>query len=204
GSVNPNGQSTSYYFDFGTTTSYGTKTTTKNAGSGTKSNSVSDNVSGLAAGTTYHFRLVASNASGTTFGSDQSFTTSGPPAVETGAAQSIATTTATLTGSVDPRGHSTSWFFEFGTSTSYGTKTASQNVGSSPGSHPVTVAVSNLTAATTYHYRVVASSSGGTSRGSDMTFMTLPTVTITQSDLKTVAGHLARITGTVTGAGAGM
>src|SRR5207247_3582187 len=107
GSVNPNGQSTSYYFDFGTTTSYGTKTTTKNAGSGTKSNSVSDNVSGLAAGTTYHFRLVASNASGTTLGSDQSFTTSGPPAVQTGAAQSIGPTTATLTGSVDPRGHST-------------------------------------------------------------------------------------------------
>ena len=43
-------------------------------------------------------------------------------------------TDATLTGSVDPKGHSTSWYFEYGTSTTYGTKTASnRSAGSGTG-----------------------------------------------------------------------
>lgn len=76
GTVNPNGQSTTYYFQYGTTTAYGTNTTSTSAGSGSTSVAVSANLSGLAPSTTYHFRLVATNASGTTNGLDQSFTTS--------------------------------------------------------------------------------------------------------------------------------
>src|SRR6266571_5650877 len=62
GSLNPNGQATTWYFEYGTSTGYGLKTPTKNAGSGTKSTDVSESVSKLAAETTYHFRLVATNA----------------------------------------------------------------------------------------------------------------------------------------------
>jgi hypothetical protein len=75
GTVNPNGQATSYHFEYGTTTGYGTPTSAQNAGSGTSNVSVSANISGLSPGTPYHFRLVATNASGTTQGQDQTFTT---------------------------------------------------------------------------------------------------------------------------------
>ena len=54
GSVDPNGEATSYYFEFGTGTGYGTKTATQNAGSGNNPSNVSINVSGLAVATSYH------------------------------------------------------------------------------------------------------------------------------------------------------
>jgi hypothetical protein len=75
GTVNPNGRSTTYYFQYGTTTSYGPTTASQAAGSGTTAVNVSANLSGLTAGTTYHYRVHASNASGTAYGSDRTFTT---------------------------------------------------------------------------------------------------------------------------------
>ena len=127
GSVAPNGQATTVVFEYGTSTGYGAKTAAKNAGSGTGTSNTSAAVTGLSGGTTYHFRIVATNAAGTNTGADQTFTTSGKPAVQTGAPTAVTGTSATLTGTVDPAGHSTSWYFEFGTSTAYGTKTASQS-----------------------------------------------------------------------------
>lgn len=78
GSVNPEGASTTYKFDYGTTTSYGSSApaTPGSAGSGTSAVSESQAVSGLTASTTYHYRIEATNATGTSFGSDQTFTTS--------------------------------------------------------------------------------------------------------------------------------
>jgi hypothetical protein len=77
GTVSPNKESTSYHFDYGTTTSYGSVTPTGSA-SGNASKNVSNTVTGLAANTTYHFRLVASNPSGTARGQDMTFKTSAP------------------------------------------------------------------------------------------------------------------------------
>ena len=199
GNVNPNGQSTNWYFEFGTSTSYGTKTAAKNAGAGTHSTSVSMSISGLAASTTYHFRIVASNGSGTVLGNDQSFTTVGPPAVQTGPAQSVTTTAATLTGTLDPRGSATTWFFDYGTSTAYTARTPVQNGGTSPGARPISIVLSNITPNTTYHFRLVATNDAGRTLGSDATFTTLPSVTIKQSDLRVVAGHVVTLSGTVAG-----
>jgi len=56
GTVNPNGLATTYYFQWGTTTSYGNNTTTTSAGSGSANVNVSANLAGLTGGTTYHFR----------------------------------------------------------------------------------------------------------------------------------------------------
>jgi hypothetical protein len=204
GSVNPNGQATTWYFEFGPTTSYGTRTNTRSAGSGTRTVSVSQALSGLAASTTYHFRLVASNASGTTLGADVTFTTQGPPVAETGAAQSVAPTTVTLTGSVDPRGRTTTWRFDYGTSTSYGSRTPNQATAAGMGAVGVSAAVSGLTPNTTYHYRILASNGVGTVAGADATFATPPAVTLTQGDYRVVAGNFVRLSGTVTGAGAGV
>jgi hypothetical protein len=196
GRVNPEGHSTTYYFEYGTSTSYGTKTTVANAGS-SKTISASAALSGLAAGTTYHFRLVASSSSGTTAGNDRAFVTAGPPILDNEASQSVTTTTATLTGSVNPLGRSTSWYFEFGTSTSYGTKTPSQSAGS--GGSPVAVSspLASLTPGTVYHYRLVASSSAGTSLSSDLTFTTLQSVTLSASALRTISGDFVTLSGTV-------
>src|SRR6266566_4013637 len=62
GTVTPNGSATTWYFEYGTSTGYGSKTAIGNAGSGTKPTNVSKSISGLTAGTTYHFRLDATNA----------------------------------------------------------------------------------------------------------------------------------------------
>jgi len=78
GTVNPNGFDTHYYFQYGTTTSYGLSTGEVDAGSGTSNVAASATVTGLTPGTAYHYRIVATNASGTpAYGSDQEFRTRG-------------------------------------------------------------------------------------------------------------------------------
>jgi uncharacterized delta-60 repeat protein len=79
GAVNANGGATSYHFDFGRTAAYGSQTATGSAGSGTTIVAVAAHLSGLAPSATYHYRLVAINAAGTTAGNDQTFTTAAPP-----------------------------------------------------------------------------------------------------------------------------
>jgi hypothetical protein len=74
--VNPNGLDTSCYFEYGTTISYGSATATQMLGSGTSNISVSEDITGLDANTTHHYRLVATNSAGTTYGTDESFLTS--------------------------------------------------------------------------------------------------------------------------------
>src|SRR5205823_422001 len=107
------------------------------AGSGWSAVAVSTNLSGLTSGTTYHFRLVATNAAGTTFGGDQTLTTLVKPSVATGSATSIVDTTATLNGSVDPNGSSTTYRFEYGTTTSYGSQSPAVDASAGAGSSPV-------------------------------------------------------------------
>ena len=75
GTVNPNGTATSVYFEYGTTTSYGSTTAPQSIGSGTNNVAVSQGIAGLICGTVYHFRVVATTSYGTTAGLDQSFTT---------------------------------------------------------------------------------------------------------------------------------
>jgi hypothetical protein len=75
GTVNPEGTETKYYFEYGTTESYGSKTAEASAGSGASSVEVSKTITGLTADTKYHYRLVATNSNGTTYGADQKFTT---------------------------------------------------------------------------------------------------------------------------------
>lgn len=78
GTVNPNGGATTYHFEYGPTTAYGTSVPVPDgsAGSGTSAVAESATISGLTASTTYHFRLVATNSVGATNGADATFTTS--------------------------------------------------------------------------------------------------------------------------------
>jgi hypothetical protein len=74
GSVYPHGLTTSVYFQYGTTTSYGLTTAPKSRTGNTYLN-ISANISSLSASTLYHFRVVASNSAGTSMDSDRTFTT---------------------------------------------------------------------------------------------------------------------------------
>jgi hypothetical protein len=80
GTVNPNGAATTCQIEWGTTTTYGTAVPcTTNPGSGTEPVAVTiPALSGLTAGTTYHYRIDATNVGGTTNGTDHTFTTSAP------------------------------------------------------------------------------------------------------------------------------
>ena len=143
-------------------------------------------VTGLSPGTTYHFRISATNAGGTSKGADETLkTTATAPTVETKPASPIAQTTATLNATVNPNGAEVSECkFEYGTTNSYG---SSASCSSLPGSGTSAVAVSapvtGLSANTTYHFRISATNAGATSKGADETFKTLPSLTVTTASL---------------------
>ena len=94
------------------------------------------------------------------------------PVVTTGAATSIEPTTATLNGFVTPKGANTTYYFQYGTSSLYGSVTPATTVAAGSGRVKVTVALGRLAPVTTYHYRLVAQNSQGVARGSHRTFKT--------------------------------
>ena len=123
GTVDPNGRTTTWYFEYGTSTSYGTKTPAPTAGSGTAATGVSAPVSGLDTGRLYHFRLVAASDAGTSRGADRTFSTPATRRADTVAAVLGLPELRALNGTVDPNGQATTWHFEYGTSLGYGSTT---------------------------------------------------------------------------------
>jgi hypothetical protein len=93
----------------------------------------------------------------------------GAPIVTTKAAVSIKGTAATLVGTVNPNGAETKDYFEYGPAISYGSKSREQTttVEKTP-----QILVEGLSTRTTYHFRMVATNSYGTSYGADETFTT--------------------------------
>ncbi|MHB8694712.1 MAG: fibronectin type III domain-containing protein [Solirubrobacteraceae bacterium] len=181
GSVNPEGCATTYSFEYGTTTNYGQTTAGVDAGAGTAAVTAANPVTGLAPNTTYHFRVDATSAAGTTLGHDLTFKTitacvagggATPPTAVTSPAAAITATSATLAGKVDPHGCATTYTFEYGLTAAYGHMTAAASAGAATGSVAVTSAVIGLAPNTTYHFRIDATNAAGTSPGSDVAFMT--------------------------------
>ncbi len=78
-----------------------------------------------------------------------------------------------MDASVNPNGSTTSYWFKYGLTSSYGSFTVTNSLASGAGATVVTVLITNLTQGTTYHYQVDASSAAGTAAGSDKTFTTL-------------------------------
>ena len=129
GSLNPHGLTTTFHFEYGLTTSYGVTTPPQNRSGNTPQN-VSANISNLMANRVYHFRIVASNAHGTSFGGDRTFTTltaTGPPVVTTNPATNVTSSSATLNGLLNPHGLTTTVYFQYGRTTSYGSTTPMQS-----------------------------------------------------------------------------
>jgi len=201
GTVNPNGLTTSVHFEYGRTTSYGSGSPTHSY-SGNTTQNVSIDSAGFAPNTRYHFRLVATNVLGTTYGSDSTFTTftpTGPPVAAANPATRVGSFSATLNGSVYPHGLTTTVYLQYGTTTEYGltipaqTKTGNryQNF-----SAPIV----GLTTSTTYHYRIVATNSFGTRYSGDRTFTTLTAIgrpVVTADPPSLIASFSARLNGSL-------
>jgi uncharacterized protein (TIGR02145 family) len=180
GTVNANDLSTTVTFEYGSSTSYGqTSGATPGPVTGNTSTNVSAGITSLTPGATYHFRIKAVNSLGTIYGSDLVFSTQGlAPTATTQAATNLSSSSATLNGTVNANGLSTTISFEYGTTISYG-QTAVATPGQITGNSitSANAARTGLTQGTTYHFRIKAVNSAGTSYGSDLTFTTTNTGT---------------------------
>jgi hypothetical protein len=203
--VNPNGQAvTKCEFEYGPTEAYGSTAPCKELpGSGEFRKAVSASVMGLK-NPLYHFRISATNASGTSVGGDRRFTAT-PPTVVTKAATEVTLSTATLNGTVNSAGAEVSeCAFEYGETTSYGSTVPCTST-PPPSETPVAVsaAVSVLAANTTYHFRIQATTTGGVRTGADETFKTLPKrPTVVTEPASAVTGTSATLHATVNPNGA--
>jgi hypothetical protein len=126
GTVNPEGTDTEYYFEYGPDTEYGSKAPVSGDTASAYSAepvSVDTKIESLKHGTTYHYRLVATNGVGTAYGKDKSFTTSYTPKVTLGGASTFhveeETGKATLHGTINPKGYATEYHFEWGDEEEY-------------------------------------------------------------------------------------
>lgn len=176
----------------GTTPTIADKKTTDGAGAG----SFTSNITGLDGGLIYYVRAYATNSAGTGYGMAMSFTSLGQsPAPTISDATNITTSTAKLNGTVNANYLSTDVTFEYGTTTSYGNNvTATQSPLTGNTNSIVSANISGLNAGTTYHCRIKAVNSLGTTYSSDITFLTLgqsPTVTtLAATNITTVAARL--------------
>jgi hypothetical protein len=98
--------------------------------------------------------------------------TASPPVAVTLAVSNLMGTTATVSGTVNPKGATTRAWFEYGLTTNYGGSTAITNVGRGTNALSLSQDLDGLLPATNYHYRLVATNFGGTSLGVDMVFQT--------------------------------
>jgi hypothetical protein len=176
GTVDPNGAATDFRFEWGLTTAYGSAGPLRSAGDGSAAKSVEAKIGGLLPGTAYHYRVVASSSSGAASGADRTFRTKGhaPPGVATGAAVQVGLRSATLTGIVDPNGEATTYKFQYGLTSAYGSETFGASVPTGHGPMPVSQPIEGLSPGTAFHYRIVALHGGVVSYGADATFVTLP------------------------------
>ena len=171
GTANPRGGAARAWFQYGPTTGYGSISSSLNIGSGTTDTSVTIPVTSLTPNATYHFRIVVSNSVAVVAGTDASFLTVPPfPSVVTLSPTDGGATTMRLHSMVNPNGKSTTTWFDTGTTTNYGGAVFIQNVGSGMNPTNYSQLLAGLSPGTTYHFRAVAASSGGTNYGADMLF----------------------------------
>ncbi len=205
--INPNDADTSYRFEYGPSTSYGASVPVPDAdiGAGLEGPVTSgQELAGLQPGTTYHYRVVATNALGQTVGADQTFTTLSPaaPVVSTGQASGVAQNAAMLTGTIDTQGSETVYEFDIGVDTGYGTRIFG-DAGVEPGARTFTAALQGLMPGATYHYRILATNMFGTTYGADQTFTTAsyPSATLAEPESPPLlpAPLLAPVSGTTKG-----
>jgi hypothetical protein len=174
GAVNPRGAEIDYYFEYGTTEAYGQRTVASSAGSGMTSAKEVQILSRIAEDTTYHFRIVATNSYGTTYGADRTFTTGIQPSVQTDVPLGVGSEDATLSGTINPHDTQVMYYFEYGLTSGYGTNTPQASAGSGGGDVEASQPIGALSPGASYHYRLVAVYGSVKQYGGDITFTTIP------------------------------
>jgi hypothetical protein len=195
--INPNFQQTTYRFEYATDEALsenlvviaGAPPAPALPGISAERQTVPVGLPGLLPGPTYFYRVVATNASGTTLGPVQSFQALAPPAVTTGIAQSLGRTTANVSGTVTPNGLPTLYHFAYvsdsayksalaeGAADPYATGRVTQSVSVTATGYeaqPAAAMLEGLTAGTTYHYVLVAQNELDSTIGADATVTTAP------------------------------
>jgi hypothetical protein len=145
-------------------------------GAGTSPVAVQAAASGMQPGTRYAFRIKAANANGPFF-SDPVVVQAAGPAIVAAWAESVTRNQAILKAEINPEGEATTYRFEYGTSTAYGSETPELPVGSDSSPHVVAQLLAGLQPDTTYHYRVVATNGAAQSISEDRTFTTFTPIT---------------------------
>lgn len=177
GSATLNGSASSFSFDtmvwfeWGTTTNLGNVTPPQALGSGFTTTNFDEVLTGLPAGLTHYFRAVATNDLGIAFGNLRSFAIG--PFVETLPATDLTQTSATLNGVANPRGATTTTWFEWGFTTNYGNVTPPQALGNGTSDTNFSASLTGLNMTVANHFRAVASNSFGVVFGADQSFPSL-------------------------------
>ena len=196
GTIDPEGIATTYHFEYGLDTNYGTSTSDDSAGSGNSAVPATALITGLLPNTAYHVRLVGTNADGSIYGDDVAFTTAAAPPVLDGSPPSVTAITsdgATLHGTLNPKGSDTTYRFEYGTTTAYGSTSSDAVVTADQADHAVDAVVTGLASGTLYHFRLSADNgTGGVQSGADQTFYTAPG---TPGGATDITGQTATLTG---------
>ena len=173
--VNPNGDPTTAYYEYGVTPEYGKQTETVDLGTGFFNESLISNIKSLKPKTTYHFRLIAKNSRGETVSANNTFRTVAAtgPYVETQPPTGVSARNATFNGFVTPNGFQSKYYFQYGPTKRYGMETEHFNAGKGNEQISVSVTVSGLEPETVYHFRIVAVGNSNTIVGNDVDFLTI-------------------------------
>jgi hypothetical protein len=180
GEVNPQSDPTRYRFEYGETEGYGQRLPEiAVATSATDVPIEQASPMDLKPRSTYHYRLVAVDSAGEAASTDHTFTTTSngtppeaPPLVSTLGVEALTPSSATLTAIVFPEDTPTTYLFELGTTSAYGTVLFGGEAGHENGSVKVAQAVASLQPGITYHYRVEAFNAAGIAVGADRSFTT--------------------------------
>jgi photosystem II stability/assembly factor-like uncharacterized protein len=190
--VAPGNSDATYHFEWGTT-SFDASSPDSVLTASRSSSLVSFTVAGLTAGTTYHWRVVATNAAGTS-SPDYTFQTTPltAPQISLGSPTGIGLASATLNGTVDPGNTDSTYYFEWGPTTSYGFTTPAGQLAADTAPTAVSALLPELSPGTTYHYRLVAGNEGGVTDGRDATFRTgdRPPVMVSSGTAHLAAGQI--------------
>jgi uncharacterized repeat protein (TIGR03803 family) len=197
--VNPNGTPTTAYFEYGSNSNYGSNTPVQVLGSGSNDIVVSATLSGLNPSSTFYYQLVVTSSTYGAFDAgQQSFTTLNVPTLVQGPATNITSSSATLTGTVNPATEDTQVFFLYGLTPSYGSQSDSVWLGNSTDNTAIGIPISGLLGNTQYHFIMETTGSAGNFFGSDTTFTTGSSgFAVTGNPAQNVTSFSALLSGTV-------
>ena len=173
GTIDPHGAATTYHFNYGPGTSYGVSTPELSAGSGNTEQSVSERISGLSPGTTYHVQVVATTNGISSSGADGTFTTAPAPGATVSDPVAVTTSSATLQGAADTHDLTGSYHFVLtATEGSFTASTPEQPLSAATGARPVSTPISGLPSGQGLRVRLVVSSNEASETSTAVSFTT--------------------------------